>query len=91
MEKIPGLQLVEMIRVRENAWCCGAGGGVKDAFKDFALWTADKRLEEAKETGAEAIVSACPYCKDNFLDAAKANKTKIDVYDISELILQAIS
>ena len=71
--------------------CCGAGGGVRDAFKDFALWTANERLEEAREIGAEAIVSACPYCMDNFSDAIKANGEEIKVYDISELIWQAVS
>jgi Fe-S oxidoreductase len=91
LSAIPGLELEEMIRIRENALCCGAGGGVRDAFKDFALWTANERLEEVREIGAEAIISACPYCKDNFSDAVKAARDEIKVYDISELIWQAIS
>jgi len=88
---IPGIELVEMIRTKENALCCGAGGGVRDAFKNFALWTANERLEEVREIGAEAIVSACPFCKDNFAEAIKAGGDEIKVYDISELIWQAIS
>jgi hypothetical protein len=73
--------------MKENAWCCGAGGGVRDAYKDFALWAASERLEEAKAAGAEAIVSACPYCKENLTEAAKAMDEKVDVYDITEIIL----
>ncbi len=91
IEAIPGRKLVEMDRNRENAWCCGAGGGVRDAFKDFNLWTAEERLEEAETTGAEAIVSACPYCKANLKEAADIRGDKIEVYDITEIILQAMS
>ncbi len=91
LRSIPGIDLVEMVRFRENAWCCGAGGGVKEAFPDFALWTATERLQEVNEVGAEAIVSCCPWCKDNFTEAIKVRKEDIKVYDVSELIWKAIS
>jgi Fe-S oxidoreductase len=80
-----------MIRIRENAWCCGAGRGTKVAFNDFALWTAEERLEEVREVGAEAIVATCPHCKGNFTEAIDAKGDKIKVYDIAELISEAIS
>ena len=90
LNAIPGLQVEEMERRKDQAWCCGAGGGVRDAFKDFALWTAQERIEEAEQTtGAEAIISACPYCKENFDDAIRAGKEKIQTYDIAEIMLQA--
>lgn len=73
-----------MKREREQAWCCGAGGGVKSAFDDFALWSATERLKEAKEAGAEALVSACPFCKRNLNEAAE--KEEIEVYDVVELV-----
>ena len=91
LQAIPGIEVVEMERFKENTWCCGGGGGVRDAFPDFALWTAGERLEEARTTGAEAIVSCCPYCKEQFKDAANDRKEKIKVYDITEIILQAMS
>ena len=90
LKKIPGLELVEMERIRENAWCCGAGGGVKWAFNDFALWTASERLEEAGSVGAKAIIGSCPFCKWNFLDAAKKKKNNIKVYDFVEVVAQAL-
>jgi len=90
LSAIPGVELVEMYRMRENTWCCGAGGGVRDANKDFALWTAQDRLEEAKAVGAEAIVSACPYCRENFSEAIKNQGEKLKAYDITELIARAI-
>lgn len=90
LNAIPGLQVEEMERRKDQAWCCGAGGGVKDAFNDFALWSAQERIDEAKEiTGAEAIISACPYCKENFNDAINAGEEKMQTFDIAEIMLQA--
>jgi Fe-S oxidoreductase len=90
LRSIPGLELIEMERVKEYSWCCGAGGGVKEAYPDFSLWTAKERLEEAKATGAEAIVSACPWCERNFIDTSNGNGERMKIYDIIELVQQAI-
>jgi Fe-S oxidoreductase len=90
LKSIPGLRLVEMYRIRESAWCCGAGGGTIDAYPDFSEWTANERLREAKATGAEAMVTACPWCVRNFTDAVKNSQENFKVYDIIELVRQAI-
>jgi Fe-S oxidoreductase len=89
LRKIPGVNLIEMSRIRESAWCCGAGGGVKEAYPDFALWTATERLREAKSTGAKALVTACGWCRRNFMDAMKEGAEPIEVYDIIELVQRA--
>ncbi len=90
LKSIPGLQLVEMERIREYSWCCGAGGGCIDAYPEFSSWTAGERITEAKATGAEAIVTACAWCERNFLDSTKATGQKLKVLDIIELVQQAI-
>jgi len=90
LNSIPGLELVEMERIRENAWCCGAGGGVIDAYPDLSSWTVTERIEEARATGAEAIVTACPWCERNFIDAIEKSDIKMKVYDIMEVVQQAI-
>jgi Fe-S oxidoreductase len=90
LSSIPGLKIVEMPRKREYAWCCGSGGGVKQAFPDFAQETAAKRLKEAQAVGAEAIVSACPWCKHNFQDAVVESGKDMKVYDIIDLVDQAM-
>ena len=89
LKAIPGIQLVEMERIREYAWCCGSGGGVKEAYPDFSNWTATERIEEAKTTGAEAIVSACGWCERNFQDAITGTGDKMKVFDVAELVQQA--
>jgi Fe-S oxidoreductase len=86
LRSIPGLKLIEMERIKEYAWCCGAGGGVMEGYPDFALWTALERIEEAKATGAEAIVTACPWCERNLTDAIKRSGDKMKVYDVVELV-----
>jgi len=90
LKSIPGVELVEMIRMKENAFCCGAGRGTQEAFPDFASWAAGERLKEVKAIGAEAIVATCPWCKDNFAKTAKENGQKLKVFDIAEIILAAI-
>jgi Fe-S oxidoreductase len=90
LASIPGVQLVEFIRMKENAFCCGAGRGVKEAFPDFAAWAGNERLVEAKTVGAEGVVSTCPWCKNNFVGVARKNGDDVKAYDISELILAAM-
>jgi len=90
LSAIPGLDLVEMPRMKENALCCGAGRGTMEAFPDFASWTARQRLEEVREVGAEALVSACPSCKTVFANAVKESGDKLKVLDISELVLASV-
>ncbi len=81
-----GAELIEMPRNRGNAYCCGAGGGVKGAFPDLALETSKKRVEEAESLGIEAIVTACPFCVRNLQDA----EPSVPVYDIIELVRKTL-
>jgi Fe-S oxidoreductase len=74
LKAIPGLQLKEMYRIGENSLCCGAGGGVKAGYPDFAWNAANERLEEAEATGAEIILTACPFCELNMAQAAREGK-----------------
>ena len=87
---IPGVNFVEMIRIRENAFCCGAGRGTREAFPELASFSAKHRLEEVREVGAEILVSSCPWCKNNFAQAAAANGDSLKVMDFSELILASL-
>jgi Fe-S oxidoreductase len=89
LKSIPGLKFVEMYRIRDYAWCCGSGGGVKEAYPDFAAWTAAERLREAKAVEAEAIVSACPSCTQNFKDTVRETGEKIKVFDVIELVQES--
>ncbi len=88
LKKIPGIELVEMPRNRHNAWCCGSGGGVRSAFKELSEYAGNERIEEAISTGADTLVSCCPFCLNHFKSIVK-NK-EIEVMDLSELVRKAI-
>ncbi|MBN2157675.1 MAG: (Fe-S)-binding protein [Candidatus Lokiarchaeota archaeon] len=84
--KISNLDLIEMKRNREFAWCCGSGGGVKIGYPDWATEVAFERIEEARETGVTTIVSTCPFCKTNLEDANKLHKSNMQVLDLIEIL-----
>jgi Fe-S oxidoreductase len=89
LKSIPSLKLVEMERIKEYAWCCGAGGGVKETNPEFAKFTAGERIKEAESTGAEAIVTACPGCEKSFEEAIIETGSSLKVFDVVELIAKA--
>ena len=90
LKAIPGLELVEMERTKEAAWCCGGGGAVPQAYPDFSAFTASKRLDEAKTTGAEAIATACSSCNRILGSAAASDGTTMKAIDVLELVEQAL-
>ena len=69
---------------------CGGGGGARTAFIEFAVETAKKRVGEAMKTGAEGIVTCCPFCEQNISDALAQMNNPLKLYDITELVIQAI-
>ena len=74
LKGIPGLELREMYRIKGDSFCCGAGGGVKAQFPDMALFASKERLKEAASTGAEILMTSCPFCVTNFNDGIKSLK-----------------
>jgi len=93
LKSIPGLELVEMGRSRENSFCCGGGAG--------RIWTEEatpenrpcvNRAKEALELGVEVIATACPFCVTTLEDAVKVldAEDKIVVQDLSELLREAL-
>jgi len=85
---IPGLEFTEMPRTRELAYCCGAGGGVKSAYPEWALDTARDRVQEALDTGAEVLITVCPFCERNLRDAVDDMGAKLEVVDLLELVAE---
>jgi len=94
ISKIPGIELVEMKRIRKNAWCCGAGGGVKSQFPDLAIDISKERIKEALETGADILTTSCPFCIGNLKDAyeelGSEVQERIKLIDIIDLIASKI-
>ncbi len=91
LEAIPGVELVEMPRNRENGYCCGGGGGGMwmDSFsgQHIKMRLSDKRAMEAASTGANILAVACPFEVTRFEDAVKSTGNEhVGVLDILELL-----
>jgi len=59
-----GADIVEPERNRDNPYCCGAGGGLLFADKEEEPGTriSDVRFKQLQATGANTVVTACPFC-----------------------------
>ena len=90
LQSIPELRLVEMAQSRDRSFCCGGG--------DVMLWheieqeemrMAEKRVRMALDTGANVMVTACPFCFIHFEDAIKTGgfEERIRVVDLMELFM----
>ena len=85
-----GVTLLEMERNRKNSYCCGAGDGTRGkAFPEYSEWVARERFEEFKETGADILITSCPYCKDMFQKILES-KEKTKVKDLIEFVNERI-
>jgi len=86
LEAIPGLKVVEMERTREEARCCGAGGGVKTAFPELAQKISSLRVEDAERTGADFLTTSCPFCYQSLKASIEARGSRLKMVDIMELV-----
>jgi len=84
IEKVSKGSLVEMVRSRENAMCCGNGAGLRTLFPEQAKSIGKERVKHARDVGAEILVTSCPFCK-NMLESETGEE--MEVYDLPELVL----
>ncbi len=84
LNKVSGLELVEMEGYGKTSLCCGGGGGriwmdtpIEERFSDI-------RLKQANDVGAKVLVTACPYCITNF-EESRLNLEYEDVLEIKDI------
>jgi Fe-S oxidoreductase len=93
LQTMPGTKLEEMERSRNKSFCCGGGGG--------HMWIEEhpgtikinqKRVEDVIKTGADTIVTACPYCLQMFEEGIehKEIKDSLKARDLIELVEAAM-
>lgn len=82
---------IEIKTNREAAMCCGAGGGVRKGFPELSLEMAKNRVKEAEDTGAQYLVSTCPFCYRNLSDAINALNSDLKMVDLVELFLESLN
>jgi len=90
--RIPGAELVEMPRSRDKGLCCGAGGGQMFMEETEGKRINIERTEEALDSGAGTVASACPFCITMLTDGIneKGKHEEVRVKDIAELVQEAM-
>jgi Fe-S oxidoreductase len=93
LQAIPNTKLEEMERSRDTGFCCGGGGGLMWIEEQPGTTKINQmRLEDALKTGAETVVTACPYCLQMFEDSIehKGVKDSLKARDLVELVEAAM-
>lgn len=93
LSRIPGLEYIEMDRSRERSLCCEGGGGrmwLEGTNSEERL--AHQRVQEALDSGAEILATACPFCVLTLEEAVKMRglEGQIRVADIMELVAEVM-
>jgi len=90
LKSIPDIKMVEMERNRERSFCCGGGGGHMWLEERIGRRINELRTEQAMETKAQTVITACSFCLQMFDDGikAKAAEEKLKVMDIAELVAE---
>ncbi|MBM3124347.1 MAG: (Fe-S)-binding protein [Chloroflexi bacterium] len=93
LQGIPGLELIEMDRSREKSLCCEGGGGrmfLEGTNPGTRL--AQQRVQEALDSGATILATACPFCLLTLEEAVKHlnAEEKLRVLDIAEIAERAL-
>jgi heterodisulfide reductase subunit D len=90
IQAIPGIQFTEMAENREMALCCGGGGDAEMADAELTAAVGKRRIEQAQETGAQVVISACQQCIRTLMEAARKNRIRIRAQDLTEVVWQAM-
>jgi Fe-S oxidoreductase len=91
LEAIPGIQISEMENAKDIGRCCGAGGGRMWMEETIGKRVNQMRLADAKETNANMVATACPFCKIMLSDAINETKTEnMDSKDVVELLYESV-
>lgn len=91
IDGVPGMKLVEMERIRENSRCCGSGGGVKAGFPHIQQRISLDRVKEAMRTGAQYLVTSCPFCYQSLKDALLRANSEMEMKDVTALLNEVIA
>lgn len=92
LKAIPGVEIVEMERNRENGLCCGAGGGMMWMEETEGKRVNIERTEQALAVNPTMISSGCPYCLTMMNDGTKALEVEeqVSTNDIIEIVERSL-
>jgi len=91
LRRVPGYDFVEMQQSGEHALCCGGGGDLETFDPDLVQEVSARRIAQAVEVGANVLVSACPQCVRTLSKAARAQRARIRVLDLTQFLEMALA
>ena len=83
--------LQEMDCAKTDGFCCGAGGGHAWFDLEHGVKINGIRYGHAAATGAETLVTACPYCRIMFdeISSSRGDADRLHVRDVAEIVNEA--
>jgi len=89
---VPGVDLMELDRTRENAFCCGGGGGRMWLHENIGQNINNIRAQEIRERGIQLVGTACPFCLTMLEDGISALEMEKPprVMDIIEIVASSL-
>ena len=90
IQAIPGVQLVELPKNRENCQCCGGGGNLEMVDAKLSAKISKRKIQEVLDTGAQAVVTSCQQCVRTMTTYVRRNKVDLEVLDITQLVQKAL-
>ncbi len=89
LQALPGVEFVEMEHNREHAHCCG---GVLSLLENpgTAKIIGDVRMQEAVDTGAEAVIASCPCCEVQLRVTAQKTNNELPIIDLAHLAAEGL-
>ncbi len=89
IKAIPGVELVEMEHNREDGLCCGSVVTLLDS-PSVAADIGNVKLEEARATGADTILSLCPCCEFQMRVTKNTNGNNIKIRDLASFACESL-
>jgi len=90
LKSIPGLSLLELENNRAQSVCCGGGGNLEMVDSGLTETMAQKKIGEIQRTGVKTVVTSCQQCVRTIKARASRQEIDLNVWDITELVLQAM-
>jgi Fe-S oxidoreductase/nitrate reductase gamma subunit len=92
LESVTSSQLKEMKDSRESGFCCGAGGGRMWMEETLGSRINETRVQQALDTKANTMATACPFCLIMLGDGIKAKDAdeKLEIVDVAEMLASAM-
>ena len=88
LRSIPGVELVEMERNREECKCCGGGGNLEIVDPELSAALAQEKIKEIQATGADLVITPCQQCLRTIMSTARRKKIPVSAMDITEFVLK---